>query len=103
MPPGGVCRHAGHCSNEHRPRVTQKQIFNFLNLKSGPAQQVSAVLNSTGVEQQETLNPSLNLKLNRSSRRGAAETNLTRNHEVAGLIPGLSSAGYGSCVAVAVV
>ena len=26
----------------------------------------------------------------RSSRRGAAETNLTRNHEVAGLIPGLA-------------
>ena len=25
----------------------------------------------------------------RSSHRGTAETNLTRNHEVAGLIPGL--------------
>ena len=25
-----------------------------------------------------------------SSRRGAAETNLTRNHEVAGSVPGLS-------------
>jgi len=25
-----------------------------------------------------------------SSRHGAAETNLTRNHEVAGLIPGLA-------------
>ena len=26
----------------------------------------------------------------RSCHRGAAETNLTRNHEVAGLIPGLA-------------
>ena len=28
-----------------------------------------------------------------SSRCGAAETNLTRNHEVAGLIPGLAQGG----------
>ena len=42
-----------------------------------------------------------------SSRRGAAEMNPTRNHEVAGLIPGLaqcrSQTQLGSCVAVAVV
>ena len=29
-------------------------------------------------------------KKSRSSLRGAVETNLTRNHEVAGLIPGLA-------------
>ena len=34
----------------------------------------------------------LNIKLfnNQSSHHGAVETNLTRNHEVAGLIPGLA-------------
>jgi len=50
-----------------------------------------------------------------SSHHGAAEMNPTRNHEVAGLIPGLAMIGYchelwcksqmwlGSCIAVAVV
>ena len=32
----------------------------------------------------------LNLSVNRSSRRGSAETKLTSNHEDAGLIPGLA-------------
>ena len=32
----------------------------------------------------------LTQKLRRSSRRGAAETNLTRNHEVVGSLPGLA-------------
>ena len=35
-----------------------------------------------------------------SSRRGAAEMTPTRNHEVAGLIPGLCSVVRGSKVAV---
>ena len=30
------------------------------------------------------------LKMRRSSRRGTVETNLTRNHEVVGSIPGLT-------------
>ena len=38
----------------------------------------------------------------RSSRHGTGETNLTGNHEVAGSIPILGSAGQGSGVAVAV-
>ena len=34
--------------------------------------------------------PAVTRKLEGSSRCGAAETNLTRNHEVSGLIPGLA-------------
>jgi len=33
---------------------------------------------------------SIKIKTLRSSHHGAAETNLTRNHEVAGSIPGLA-------------
>ena len=48
------------------------------------------------VTSRKTLN-----KLAQSSRLGTAETNLTRNHEVAGSIPGLAQwVGKGSGVAV---
>ena len=39
-------------------------------------------------------------KHNRSSRRGTAETKLTRNHEVVGSIPGLTQWVKGSGIAV---
>ena len=38
----------------------------------------------------QTFNWIIFLKKNRSSRSGVAETNLNRNHEAAGSIPGLA-------------